>query len=229
LPSTSPLQGLTVPLPADAPDGPTQITNLAKALEKKLVLIFTSAAARTSAFTAAAISPSAGMLCWRNDLPGWEFYDGTTWRALASSNGIVAPPVQATTAAAGITGGGGGVEGFDSLITDYTWTSLGTNRRYRVVYSGLQIASGTANTHPVVRIRDGGIASPTLSSTIIVEWAKVVTLAGGTNPEGLATLSWTFVASAGVHKIRPTIVAPAGVGLTPLGTRELYVEDAGSA
>lgn len=83
--TTSPLQALPVPVGTDAPDGAGQMTNLAKGLEPKLVMTFTSAAARTSAFTAAAVSPAAGMLCYRADAAGLnkhEYYNATVgaWR-----------------------------------------------------------------------------------------------------------------------------------------------------
>lgn len=71
----SPLQGFTVPLGSDSPDGPTEITNLAKAVEQRVVMTFSSAAARTSAFTAAGISPAAGMLCYRADASGLNKYE----------------------------------------------------------------------------------------------------------------------------------------------------------
>lgn len=83
--TTTPLQVLPVPQATDAPDGPTQMTALAKAVEQRTVMVFASAAARTAAFTAAGISPAAGMLCWRNDAGGsnkFEAYDATvgSWR-----------------------------------------------------------------------------------------------------------------------------------------------------
>jgi hypothetical protein len=85
LATTSPLQVLPVPQGSDAPDGPTQITNLAKAVEQKVVMTFASAAARTSAFSAAGVSPAAGMVCYRSDAPGLqrhEYYNATSgsWR-----------------------------------------------------------------------------------------------------------------------------------------------------
>ncbi len=85
MPTTTSLQAIPVPVATDAPDGPTQMTNLAKALEQKSVMVFASAAARTSAFTAAAVSPAAGMLCYRSDAPGQnrhEYYNATSgsWR-----------------------------------------------------------------------------------------------------------------------------------------------------
>jgi hypothetical protein len=85
LATTTPLQVLPVPQSSDAPDGPTQITSLARAVEQRTVMVFASAAARTAAFTAAAISPAAGMLCWRSDAGGsnkFEYFNATagSWR-----------------------------------------------------------------------------------------------------------------------------------------------------
>lgn len=82
--TTTALQGIPVPQASDTPNGPTQMTSIANALEKRAVMTFASAAARTSAFTAASISPAAGMLSYRTDggLNGFEYWNPTAsaWR-----------------------------------------------------------------------------------------------------------------------------------------------------
>ncbi len=79
MPTTTALQGLTVPVGSDAPNGPSQITTLAQGVEKRLVQVYASGGARVSAFTAAAISPSAGMLSYTTGTKGFEVYDGASW------------------------------------------------------------------------------------------------------------------------------------------------------
>jgi hypothetical protein len=88
LATTSPLQAFAIPQASDSPDGATQMTNLAKAVEQRVVMVFASAAARTSAFTAAGISPANGMLCYRTDGGNnpWEYYNATAgaWRVFGT-------------------------------------------------------------------------------------------------------------------------------------------------
>lgn len=81
--ATTPLQGLTIPAGTDIPNGPVQIAALGTSLEPKLNMRFATAAARTSAFSAAGISPTQGMLSYRDDAGYWEYYNATAgqWRA----------------------------------------------------------------------------------------------------------------------------------------------------
>jgi hypothetical protein len=79
------LQPLPYPAASAPPNIPADILALAQAVEQRLPLHFASAAARTSAFTAASLSPAAHMLCYRDDAPGankWEYYNTTAaaWR-----------------------------------------------------------------------------------------------------------------------------------------------------
>ncbi len=84
MPNTS-LQPLPYPAASAPPNVPADLLALAQAVEQRLPLNFASAAARTSAFTAASLSPAANMLCYRADAPGankWEYYNTTAaaWR-----------------------------------------------------------------------------------------------------------------------------------------------------
>jgi hypothetical protein len=103
--ATTPLQGLTVPAGTDAPNGPVQLAALGASLEPKLNMRFATAAARTSAFSAAGISPAQGMLSYRDDAGYWEYYNATAaaWRVygqyrvsstiLASASGFNFPSI----------------------------------------------------------------------------------------------------------------------------------------
>lgn len=77
--AVTPLQGLTVPAATDAPNGPAQITALGVSLESKLLQVYASSGASTSAFTAAGISPAAGMGRYLTGTKRMELHDGTQW------------------------------------------------------------------------------------------------------------------------------------------------------
>lgn len=83
--TTDALQGLYYPASSDDADVPDDMRQLAESLRSKLVMTFASAAARTSAFTAAGVSPANGMVCYRTDANGtnkFEYYNATAaaWR-----------------------------------------------------------------------------------------------------------------------------------------------------
>jgi hypothetical protein len=87
VPSTTTLQGLPYPVGStDAPDGPAQILALAQAVEKKAVMVFASSAARTSAFSAAGVTATEGMLCWLQDVNRYEYYTGAAWFPLVEDS-----------------------------------------------------------------------------------------------------------------------------------------------
>lgn len=77
--ATTLLQGLTYPAASDPPNGPAQIQALAVSAESKLVQVYASSGARTSAFTAASLSPAAGMVSYITGTKRFEMYDGTQW------------------------------------------------------------------------------------------------------------------------------------------------------
>jgi hypothetical protein len=77
--ANTPFQTLPYPAGSDSPAGHTQILNLAKAIEKKAVLVFASSAARTTAYSNASYSPTEGQFCWLQDLNHFEYYNGSAW------------------------------------------------------------------------------------------------------------------------------------------------------
>jgi hypothetical protein len=77
--ATEPLQAAPYPVGTDAPDGPTQIQNLAVWAARRINMIFASAAARTSAFSAAGVSAAEGMQSYRTDDDVWEEWTGSAW------------------------------------------------------------------------------------------------------------------------------------------------------
>lgn len=83
--AVTPLQGLTVPAATDAPNGPVQITALGTSLERKLVQVYTNAAARTAAYTLAGLTPTAGDTSYLTGTKRHEVYDGANWAPLAGT------------------------------------------------------------------------------------------------------------------------------------------------
>lgn len=58
-------------------------------LMQQSVMVFASSAARTSAFTAASISPSAGMMSYLLDLGQMQIFDGAQWLAKSRPGEII--------------------------------------------------------------------------------------------------------------------------------------------
>lgn len=73
----------TLPYPAqsDRPNGPDQFQQLALALEKRIVLRFSNAAARATKITA----PTLGILTFRDDDKVYEYWNGAGWVGLDTS------------------------------------------------------------------------------------------------------------------------------------------------
>lgn len=86
-------QGLPYPETTDAPHTPLDIQNLALAVEKKLVMVFTDAAQRTTKVPA----PTSGMVSVLTATDVVEFYDGAAWQRIfppqtpAFTRGTVVP------------------------------------------------------------------------------------------------------------------------------------------
>lgn len=77
--ANEPLQSAPYPVATDAPDGPAQIQALALWARSRIVQVYASAAARTSAFSAAGVTAAVGMLTYRTDQGVWEEWDGSAW------------------------------------------------------------------------------------------------------------------------------------------------------
>lgn len=78
--TTTQLQGLPVPEDTDAPTPPAHLTALATAVEKRLVMVFASAADRTAKLSSAGVAAAEGMVSWLQDTNTLEVYDGAAWR-----------------------------------------------------------------------------------------------------------------------------------------------------
>lgn len=84
--ATEPLQAAPYPATTDAPDGPAQTLALALWARLKVVQVYASAAARTSAFSAAGVSATEGMISYRQDVDVFEEYDGSAWVPLTEGD-----------------------------------------------------------------------------------------------------------------------------------------------
>lgn len=141
--------------------------------------------------------------------------------------GIRAVPV--STASNG-TASVGTTETRDAVISTYAFTSLGTTRRYRWVYSGVVLNGSVASDTFVLRVRDGGASTPTASSTQLGRDIPFSVAAVGTPGRQAPFATGTFTAAAGTRTLSPFLLRTAGTGVcTPVNDREFYVEDIGLA
>lgn len=137
---------------------------------------------------------------------------------------IMADPT--TTALSG-TATSGTTETRDDVLGTYVFTAA-ASRRYRVTLSGLLLSATNADLAQVT-IRDGGASTPTAASTQLAfnQWKCQGT--GGAGQTGVP-LSATFTPSSGTRTLAAFTKLNSGTGpVTPIGTRELYVEDIGPA
>lgn len=81
--TTTAIQGLPVPQSTDTPDVPRDFLALANAVEKKLVMVFTTTAQRSSLVT----SPTAGMVTVITSTETIDLYNGTTWKQIYPPTG----------------------------------------------------------------------------------------------------------------------------------------------
>lgn len=150
--------------------------------------------------------------------------------ALTAPRGIMAAPL--TSIANGTATAASTTEVKNIILGDYTFTAE-ANRRYRVHYHGAMGNSDTVNCRMITRIRDGGVGSPGIASTLIAEVATYLTETG-VSSAGRASIDvlHTFTATAGVHILAAFTQSPDSAIMTPVPTGagiELYVEDIGAA
>ena len=73
--TTTSIAGLPIPQQTDSPDVPRDISNLAVALEKRLVVVYASVADRSAKNP----TPQEGMFGWLSDLNRMEVYQDGAW------------------------------------------------------------------------------------------------------------------------------------------------------
>lgn len=79
MPGTTPAQGWRIPIPADDPDVVDDITQLAKLIEKRVMGVYATTAARDTATTTAGVEE--GMFAFTKDSNQVWYYDGSAWVA----------------------------------------------------------------------------------------------------------------------------------------------------
>jgi len=77
MPGTTPAQGFRVPVTGDDPDVVDDMTQLAKAIEKRVMGVYATTAARDTATTAAGVEE--GMFAFTKDTNTVWYYSGTAW------------------------------------------------------------------------------------------------------------------------------------------------------
>ena len=78
MPTTTPAQALPIPVQADSPDVPRDMSALALAIEKRLVGVYNSASDRDTKTAAAGVQE--GMFAFLKDTNAFTFYDGAAWQ-----------------------------------------------------------------------------------------------------------------------------------------------------
>lgn len=169
----------------------------------------------------------AGATIYESDTGRSFVYTGTVW--VPQGQMIMATPT--ATSANGTAGSTTtGTEVFDAVL-GYHQVSLISGRRYQVTVNGLIGNGNTANDEYTLQVRDSGSASnPTASSTLIAQ-SEWVAVAAGSVGRGTISLGQSFLsASTGTHTFGVSYIKASGVGpFTPVGTREIFVEDLGAA
>lgn len=142
----------------------------------------------------------------------------------AASTRIVATPV--TTSTAGNTSNST-TDVRDAQLGNYVCTTV-TGHTYRVWWTG-KVSSTVSNDDLVsITVRDGGGSTPTAASTSVASASRFVSELGGPGQETLQVIN-LWAPTAGTHTLSAFIArSSSGSGtVTPVGFRELYVEDMG--
>lgn len=117
-------------------------------------------------------------------------------------------------------------EARDTNLGNYAFDAK-TNRRYRVMVSGsgVRLQTNTANSFGVFRIRDGGVSTPTTSSTLVGEHCQVVDLASANNN----TVTLAFPYAPGGGQVTLSLFYGVGTGSATHNVvgaaRSMWVED----
>lgn len=135
--------------------------------------------------------------------------------------------VSPTTTASNGTATSGTTETRDAVLGNYQFNADST-RRYRVWWTG-KLNTDTNGDLITVNVRDGGSSTPTSASTLVGTGQIRLAQSGGTGQESLIATG-TFTTTEGLRTLAAFTLRSSGAGIeTPVGTRELYVEDIGGA
>lgn len=76
--ANTPKAGLTYPSLADVPNVPSNMQTMAGQLDNVVIPKYASSSAQTTANP----TPTKGDLCYRTDLSGFQYYDGSAWETI---------------------------------------------------------------------------------------------------------------------------------------------------
>jgi len=159
MPTTTPVQGLPIMQLSDVTNVPLHVQTLAQALEKQLVMVFATSAARTTAIP----SPVGGMQSYQQDTKRMEFYTGVNWEPLPG--GDLAAVTSATTASS-------------SGVTEVLHPSLAVavtvtaGRKYWIEVFGRYSAAGATATIVRVHALQGTVV---IGSPVVVQAQQPIT------------------------------------------------------
>jgi hypothetical protein len=169
----------------------------------------------------------AGTTIFETDTGRSMVYNGANW--VPQGQMLMATPV--TTSTLGTAGSSTtGTEVFDAVL-GYYQCALVSGRRYQATVNGLIGNGGVALDTYSVQIRDSQSASnPTSASALIAQSQWEAAAAGGAGRDTIS-LGETFLCTVtGTHTFGVSYTKLTGTGaFTPVGNRELFVEDMGAA
>jgi hypothetical protein len=99
---TTPAQAFPVPVNGDDPDLPDDLNKLAKAIEKRVMGVYATTAARDSATTAAGLEE--GMFAFTRDTNTTWYFDGTAWQSFPPRQAQVTVGTTVPSNASGLNG-----------------------------------------------------------------------------------------------------------------------------
>jgi hypothetical protein len=211
MPTTTPVQALPIPVLSDVTNVPSHVQTLAQAIETKLVMLFTSAADRTTKM--ALVSLTDGMLSYRQDAHVYETYNASLpgWTPLAG--GFYLGEAEGTS---------GNTVTLSTTLTNFlvpnaavTFT-LGTQRRVRIKVA----ARYTAAAAPVDFVSYAAVvagASATLTGATILGVTganQVFTSITGSSGGVASHAEHTALLSAGQYTAFPVATRSAGGSAT---------------
>lgn len=93
MPTTTPNQGIPIPVETDDPNIPDDLNTLVTFMEKQLVGIYTSVTDRNTRAT----SPIEGQIAFTKDTNTFYVYDGAAWQQMYISIGAYVPQITSGT------------------------------------------------------------------------------------------------------------------------------------
>lgn len=170
-------------------------------------------------------TPFQGMEIFESDTGRSMVYDGSHW---VPQGTIVSAAPNATSSSGTATSST--TETFDTVLGYHTVT-LVSGRRYRATLDGLLGNLSVANDIIQLNIRDSQSASNPTSASANIAQSQYTYSSTGSASRNSILLRQTFLCTVtGTHVFGVSATRISGTGIfTPVGVRELYIEDLGVA